>query len=146
LGDVHIRPASRVDVPQICRLLIQSELPTIGVEECVENFVVAQDKNGSLVGVAGLEVYGENGLLRSVAVDLPFRGKGHGRALVDAVLQNGKAKGLRRIYLLTDTAQAYFNGLGFQDVGRELVDEAVKASPEFTECCETAAVMQKMVD
>ena len=142
---MRIRPASRVDLRGICRFLIENELPTVGVEECVDNFVVAQDRNGSWVGVAGLEVYGKSGLLRSVAVDLRFRGKGQGRALVDAVLQNAKAKGLEIIYLLTDTAQAYFNRLGFEVVDRKDVDEVVKASPEFTECCETAAAMRKRV-
>lgn len=145
LADVRIRPALRGDVTQISRFLIENELPTVGVEECVENFVVAQDRDGSWVGVAGLEVYGKSGLLRSVAVDRRFRGMGQGRALVDAVLRSAKGKHLERIFLLTDTAQNYFRGLGFEVVDREDVDEAVKASPEFPECGDAATAMRKLI-
>ncbi|MGA8904820.1 MAG: arsenic resistance N-acetyltransferase ArsN2 [Candidatus Bathyarchaeia archaeon] len=145
LADIRIRPAVRGDLQQISHFLNENELPTVGVEKCVENFVVAQSRNGSWVGVAGLEVYGKSGLLRSVAVDQRFRGMGQGRALVDAVLRNARAKGLERIYLLTDTAQAYFSGLGFEVVGRKDIDEAVKASPEFPECGEGAAAMRKLL-
>jgi len=145
LADIRIRPALREDVAQISRFLTENELPTVGIEKCVENFVVAQDRNGSWVGVAGLEVYGKSGLLRSVAVGKRFRGIGHGRSLVDSILRNAKAKGLERIYLLTDTAQAYFSGLGFEVVNRKDIEEAVKASPEFPECGEAAAAMRKMI-
>lgn len=109
------------------------------------NFVVAEDKDGSWVGIAGLEVYGKGGLLRSVAVGKQYRGLGHGRKLVDAVLGNAKARGIQTVYLLTDSADAYFKGLGFEAVDRENIDEAVKASPEFTECCETAVAMRKTI-
>ena len=145
LADIRIRPAVRGDVAQISRFLTENELPTVGIEKCVENFVVAQDRNGSWVGVAGLEVYGKSGLLRSVAVGQRFRGMGQGRSLVDSILRNAKAKGLERIYLLTDTAQAYFSGLGFEVVNRKDIEEAVKASPEFPECGEAAATMRKLI-
>ena len=145
MAGIRVRHAVRDDLPQLSSFLSENQLPTVGIERCVENFVVAQDRDGSWVGVAGLEVYGKNGLLRSVAVDRRFRGMGQGRALVGAVLRNAKAKGLERIYLLTDTAQVYFSGLGFETVNRQDVDEAVKTSPEFPECGEGAAVMLKLL-
>ncbi len=40
---------------------------------------------GKLVGAVGLELYGDIGLLRSLAVDPRFRGKGLGQALVQHV-------------------------------------------------------------
>jgi amino-acid N-acetyltransferase len=50
--------------------------------------------------------------------------------------------GLRRIYLLTETAAPFFARLGFTPVDRDAVDEAVQASEEFSRLCPaTAAVM-----
>jgi amino-acid N-acetyltransferase len=140
-----VRAAKPTDLPNIMSFLKNNGLPTNGVEKCLTNFVVAEDKDGSWVGIAGLEVYGKGGLLRSVAVGKQYRGLGHGRKLVDAVLGNAKARGIQTVYLLTDSADAYFKGLGFEAVDRENIDEAVKASPEFTECCETAVAMRKTI-
>jgi amino-acid N-acetyltransferase len=143
LADVHIRPAMKGDLPQISHFLEDNGLPTSGVDKCVENFVVAQDKNGSWIGIAGLEVYGKSGLLRSIAVDGRFRGMGQGRALVNAVFRNAKSKGVETVYLLTDNAESYFGGLGFEVVDRKDVDEAVKVSVEFGEMCASAVAMRR---
>lgn len=143
LANVHIRHAMKGDLARISRFLEDNGLPTSGVDKYIENFVVAHDRNGSWVGVAGLEVYGKSGLLRSVAVDGRFRGIGQGRALVNAVLRNAKSQGIETIYLLTDNAESYFGGLGFEVVERKDVDEAVKASVEFGEMCATAVAMRR---
>jgi amino-acid N-acetyltransferase len=143
LADVRIRPATKGDLAEIFRFLEGNGLPISGVDRCVGNFVVAYDRNGSWVGIAGLEVYGKSGLLRSVAVDGRFRGVGQGRALVDAVLRNARSKGVEMVYLLTDNAESYFGGLGFEVVDRKDVDEAVKASVEFGEMCASAVAMRK---
>jgi amino-acid N-acetyltransferase len=144
-ADVYIRPAAASDKPSISKFLAENGLPANGVDKCIENFLVAEDKEGCWVGVAGLELYGRSGLLRSVAVDRRFRGMGQGRALVDAALRRAKAKGIGTVYLLTDDAVAYFGGLGFEPVDRKIIDEAVKASVEFGEMCASAVAMRKML-
>jgi amino-acid N-acetyltransferase len=144
LTGTRIRPATQADLSEIRRFLADNGLPTDGIERFVENFVVALDGNGSWIGTAGLELYGKSGLLRSVAVNRQFRGLGHGRTLVDAVLGYARAKGVETVYLFTETAEAYFTGLGFEAVGRREVDGRLKASPEFTEC-ETAVAMRKVI-
>jgi N-acetylglutamate synthase-like GNAT family acetyltransferase len=140
------RAATARDLASIKNFLIENELPDLGVDGWVENFVIIEDRTGNWIGVAGLELYGQSGFLRSVAVDKHFRGRGHGRTLVSAVLANARARGLKRVYLLTDDASDYFERLGFQIVDRRDVDEAVKASLEFTEACpESATVMCKVI-
>ena len=142
---IRMRQVTASDLQQISRFLEENGLPTIGVEKFFENFIVALDQSGSWVGVAGLEVYGKSGLLRSVAVNKQFRGMGQGRTLVNAVLANASEKGVEAIYLLTDSAEDYFKGLGFEVVNRKDIDAAVRASPEFTECRETAPAMRKFI-
>ncbi len=140
---ISVRSASPEDLPQIRNLLMANKLPTKGIEKCVSDFVLGLNHDGSLAGVAGLETYGDSGLLRSVAVDEHLRGLGCGRTLVESVLRNARLKGVRTVYLLTDSATAYFKGLGFEVVDRTNIDQAVKASAEFTECCEAATAMRR---
>jgi len=139
-----LKPATTGDLPKLHVFLRDNGLPDIGVDTCVQNFIIAQDEMGGWVGVAGLELYGKSGLLRSVAVDTKCRGRGYGRTLVNAALGNARAKGLKKVYLLTDDATKYFERLGFRIVDRKEVDAPVKGSLEFTEACpESAIVMQK---
>lgn len=120
-------------------------MPELGVDAWVDNFVIVEDEKGALVGVAGLELYNKSGLLRSVAVDERFRSQGHGQVLVESVVRNAKARGVKALYLLTDNASAYFERLGFRVVNREDIDEAVKTSVEFTEMCQDATAMRRVI-
>jgi N-acetylglutamate synthase-like GNAT family acetyltransferase len=140
---IHHRAATAQDLTRILAFLKNNDLPTAGVPEFLENFVIAEDQNGTWVGIAGFEHYGENCLLRSVAVDERFRTQGHGTGLVDEVLRNARAKGAKKVYLLTDDAGDYFKRLGFKVVDRADVEETVKFSPEFTVCRQSALTMRK---
>ena len=64
---VSLRRATRKDHEAVTALLRGLDLPTVGVAEWLEQFWVA-DHDGGVVGVAGMERYGDGGLLRSVAV------------------------------------------------------------------------------
>ena len=57
---------SRAELPERTRELERAELPIVGVKEQLEGFVVAR-RESQLIGCAGVEVYGTDGLLRSVA-------------------------------------------------------------------------------
>src|SRR4051812_24059661 len=62
-----IRAADAEDRARIEQLLVAALLPTEGVADPRSTFFVAE-KNGRIVGAAGLEPYGEYALLRSVVV------------------------------------------------------------------------------
>ena len=80
-----VRRAAAKDLPPIERLLADCELPSEGVSEWIDHFWVA-DASGAIVAVAGLELYDDGALLRSVAVSPGRRGSGIGRVLVERVL------------------------------------------------------------
>jgi len=144
-GDVVIRPAGPADLPALLTLLESAHLPVEGVAEWLEWFVVAESA-GRLVGAAGLEVYGSEGLLRSVAVAADRRGQGLGGALTDEALAAAARAGIRTVYLLTNTAEQYFPRHGFRRITREQVSAAVQQSVEFRELCPaSSAVMVKAV-
>ena len=137
---VSLRRTVHADHEAVEALLHDSELPIDGVAEWLAQFWVAEHQ-GRVVGVAGMERYGDSGLLRSVAVVPEWRGTGIGRTLVDRVLEDGRAAGVREVYLLTTTAEHYFPRLGFACVDRETVPAAVRASAEFTGACPASAVV-----
>ena len=147
MPSTQLRPATREDLPRIKEFLRENGLPEVGVDGCVENFIIVESEGGSWIGVAGMELYGESGLLRSVAVDKQSRGQGLGRILVNTILQNARDRGIKTVYLLTEDAGNYFEHLGFQTVDRKDVDHIVTRSLEFTEACpECALVMRKAMD
>jgi amino-acid N-acetyltransferase len=136
-------PAKPHDLPEALELLRRSQLPTEGVVEHFGNYVVVRDE-GHLVGVAGLEVYGNDALLRSVVVDPDYRGEGAGRSLVDGALDLAKRMELRQVYLLTTSARAYFERQGFADCAREQAPPSIRESWEFREGCpSTSALMRR---
>ena len=141
---VTLRRAGHADQEAVAALLRDLELPTAGVADWLDRFWVAEHES-RVVGVAGMERYGDGGLLRSVAVAHGWRDSGIGRALVDRVLEEGRAAGVREVYLLTTTAEQYFPRLGFACVDRENVPAAVRASVEFTGACPASAVVMRKV-
>jgi N-acetylglutamate synthase-like GNAT family acetyltransferase len=140
---VTLRPADHADHAAVTALLRSLELPTEGVVDWLARYWVACS-DAVVVGVAGMEHYGDAGLLRSVAVTPEWQGSGVGRALIDRVLEAGRTRGVRDVYLLTTTAEHYFPRLGFACITRDQVPGAVQASVEFTGACPSSAVvMQK---
>lgn len=140
--DVMLQPARPGDWPEIAALLQAVGLPQAGAVEHLGRFIVAR-RVGVLIGVAGLEVHGDEGLLRSVVVAALERGSGLGRRLVAAVIAVAREHGLRGLTLLTETAPAYFPQFGFAPIARQAVPEVLRASAEFQGACpESAAALR----
>lgn len=138
-GEVSIRPARPADLKAMGELLEAAGLPMVGVAEHLPGFVVAEAA-GALAGLAGLEVHGDDGLLRSVVVDPAYRGRGLGSRLTERILEAARTTELRRVYLLTTTAEDYFPSHGFRRIRRDDASPDVKRSVEFREACPASAV------
>jgi len=140
-----ISPATPADLPAILALLAASKLPRAGIEAHVASTLVARQEPG-VVGTAALELYGGAALLRSVAVATERRGQGLGAALTVAALDLARRRGVRTVYLLTETAGQFFPRFGFTAITRAQVEPAVLESPEFsTACPKSALVMVKQL-
>lgn len=138
-------PARGYDLAPALELLQRSDLPEKGVAEAFGHYFAVRD-DGQLVALAGLEVHGEDGLLRSLVVDPAYRGQGLAAALVDAALERARRLKLRGVYLLTTTAHDYFVRCGFSDCPRTQAPEAIRESWEFsTGCPTTSAFMRRSV-
>lgn len=135
-----VRPAVPDDLAPVERLLTASDLPLDGVREALGDFVVAET-GGEVVGVAGLERCDGEALLRSVAVAPGWRSRGLGRALVTRVISDAEARGIRALYLLTNTAERYFPSFGFRTVSRDEVPASVRGTVEFSGACPVSATV-----
>lgn len=147
-----VRSARADDLETVEALLQDAHLPTDGVREQFENFLVAEGTYSQRVpaapiGAIGLEQYGDAALVRSAVVDSAWRGRGVGHALVDAATDAARARGVTALYLLTTTAEQFFSALGFRTIARDDVPAPVKQSVEFISACPTSAtVMVRRMD
>lgn len=135
-----VRPASSTDSEAVLDLLLRCELPTHGVSDRFPaGYSVAVTDSGTVVGAAGVERYGTYALLRSVAVDPDWRGRGLAERLIAERMRWAQRSGARTMYLLTTTAADYFSRRGFRRVAREEVPPEVRSSSEFTTVCPVTA-------
>ena len=141
------RAAVDTDHPAIERLLENSSLPPTESAENLEHYFVHEGDDGSILGVAGLELYGSAGLLRSVVVAGPARRQGIAAALVELVITRARTKGCNALYLLTLNAEAYFLRFGFEIISRSEAPGGIRGAPEFTlHCPESAVLMRRSFD
>lgn len=92
-------------------------------------------------GIVGLELHGEAGLLRSLAVDVAARGRGCAKALVAQAERDAREHGVRRLFLLTTTAADFFARLGYKEIGREHAPAAIRATREFSALCPSSSTL-----
>jgi len=98
----------------------------------------------TVIGYAGVEVYGTDALLRSVVVDPARRRAGVGRTIVDATLAEAHRLGATRAFLLTTTAKAYFERFGFASIDRASAPETILSTRQAAGLCpSTAPLMVK---
>ncbi|WP_166874941.1 amino-acid N-acetyltransferase [Salinibacterium sp. ZJ450] len=129
-----VRPARTSDVPAIQRLIepLVRERILLGKErvvfyEAVQEFRVAEDADGTLIGCGALHVMWEDlGEVRTLAVGSEWLGHGVGHALLDTLEQNARELGLSRLFCLTFEVD-FFAGHGFQAMPAEIVDADIYA-------------------
>jgi len=125
---------------QLVNLLSNAGLPFEDLPQQLDNFIVAIVDH-LVAGAAGMETYGDSGLLRSVVVKPAFRGKGIANELLKTIETLALDEGVNQLILLTETAKGYFENKGFHLINREEVPEAVKASTEFSHVCPVSAIV-----
>jgi UDP-N-acetylmuramate: L-alanyl-gamma-D-glutamyl-meso-diaminopimelate ligase len=107
LGDAVV-PACRDDLNQIRQLLRDLDLDWQDIDgDAYSDFLCLVNEHG-FVGCVGLEVFGGEAVLRSLAVRPQSRGVGYGWMLADAAINRARIRGVRRIYLVTENASDFF--------------------------------------
>jgi amino-acid N-acetyltransferase len=126
---------------QLRELLAACDLGSEGLEYAFPGGYVVVESAGELLGAAGVEVRGQDGLLRSVAVAPGQRGSGLGALLVRNRLEWAAKNGLRAVYLLTTSAADFFGWMGFWRIDRDEAPEDIRKSEQFSGACPASAVV-----
>lgn len=78
-------------------------------------------ENARVVGYAGLLVIGTDGDIQTIAVSPEARGSGHGRRLMDTLLNEATKRGATQVFLEVradnPVARALYTSLGFEEIG-----------------------------
>jgi amino-acid N-acetyltransferase len=137
-----IESAMERDLPEIRALLERLHLPLDDVDEHLPTMLVAREGE-QIVGTAGLELYADGALLRSVAVAPHQQGRQLGHQLTDAALHLASTHGATTVFLLTTTAERFFPKFGFEPIDRDQVPLSVRESVEFQSACPASAIVMR---
>ncbi|HEY3802586.1 MAG TPA: GNAT family N-acetyltransferase [Kofleriaceae bacterium] len=144
IGDA-IRPAQRADMPAVRNVLESVSLTDEPArDDQFPDFFVLRNEKGT-VGCVSLAVLGEDAVLRALAVDPEFRGAGYGWMLADMAVGQARWRGVRRIYLLTESASEFFAAkFGFRIVDRSTLGKAVASTETFSAAAGASRVAMRL--
>jgi amino-acid N-acetyltransferase len=137
-----VRPARTCDVAAIRQLIdiyaprkILLTKPTVKLYEDVQEFLVAENTAGDVVGCGALHVMWEDlAEVRTLAVDPSMRGTGTGHVLLDRLLARARGLGVRRVFCLTFEVDFFarhgFHELDGSPVEAEVYDELLRSYDE----------------
>ncbi len=143
-SSIVLQLTTEKDVDFIITKLKDNKLPTEDIKLKIDNIYLIED-GGKRIGIAGLEILGRYGLVRSIVVDQEFRNKGYGKSIIEALIKLARLKKLKELYLLTTSAEEFFSKIDFEKIDRDQVPEEIKSSDEFNSLCPVSAVCMKKV-
>lgn len=138
--NMKIRQATDTDLVSVESLLKDNSLPFSDCGEHIDNFFLKEDKN-NIIGIGGIEVYGSNGLIRSIVVTQDYRGKGVATEIMQTIKEKALYLGVKKLYLLTESANEYFEKHGFMAIKRTEAPETIMNTKQFRELCPSSAVI-----
>jgi amino-acid N-acetyltransferase len=119
----------------VVALLEAQGLPAIDLTEAHLEHFFFTGNDGAPSALVGLEIYGEDALLRSLVVSAAVRTQGLGSALLMHAEGYAAANQVRSLYLLTTTAEPYFERRGYQRIDRAQAPASIQSTREFASLC-----------
>lgn len=138
-----MRPISISLSAEVEALLIEAGLPVSDLPGSRSLNLLGAREGGRLVAVVGIEVYGEVGLLRSLAVAPGRRNTGLGQGLVASAETWAAEQGVKTLFLLTTTAAEFFARLGYEVIARSEAPAAIAATAQFADLCPASSTLMR---
>jgi N-acetylglutamate synthase-like GNAT family acetyltransferase len=135
-----LRPGER---GALAAALTKAKLPTEDVEAPGRLFWRFETTDDVPVGFGGLEVHGEDALLRSLVTLPPVRNRGVGAAMVAALEFEARLHGCRSLWLITTVAADFFARLGYARCERAVVPPGIRETAQFSTLCPASADILK---
>lgn len=151
--DIVVRPARIGDMRQVEALVNGFARDNLMLPKTYDQlarlfreFVVAVDAAERVVGCGALRVYSDQlAEVASLAVDETVHGAGIGRRLVERLVEEAGALGIRTVFALT-LQELFFHRLGFRTVPRENFPGKVwadcRSCPKLHACDEIAVAKE----
>jgi amino-acid N-acetyltransferase len=116
-------------------LLLAQELPVSDItgDHLEHFFYIGSD--GAPTGLVGVEIYGTDALLRSLVVADVARNQGLGSSLVEHAEDYAASRQVSAMYLLTTTAESFFQRRGYRRIDRAQAPPAIQSTREFASLC-----------
>src|ERR1700722_7433050 len=121
--------------PSVVALLEAEGLPASDLTEAHLEHFFFTGSDGAPSALVGLEIYGDAALLRSLVVSTAARTQGLGSALVLHAEEYAAAHRVRSLYLLTTTAEAYFEHRGYRRIDRSQAPPSIQSTREYASLC-----------
>lgn len=131
--------------PEVEALLTGAQLPVSDLSGNPSLNLLGIREGGRVVGVVGVEVYGNAGMLRSLAVEPASRKSGLGVSLMSNAEALAAARGVETLYLLTTTAEQLFARLGYEAIARSEAPAAISATAQFSDLCPASSTFMRKV-
>lgn len=139
-----IEPLSSIE--EVIPLLAECALPVADISQSPLLHFFGVRVDGGLVATVGLELHPPFALLRSLAVEPAFRGHGLARELVGHAESFAAAQSIEAMFLLTTTAEGFFQRLGYSPASREAAPAAIRGTAQFSCLCpSSSAFLSKRV-
>lgn len=123
------------------RLLDSAGLPASDLTDAMLEHFFFVGTTEVPIALVGLELFGDHALLRSLVVAPSSRAAGMGSTLVDHAENYAKFRGVRALYLLTTTADGFFERRGFARAARDSVPASIRSTREFAEFCPASSTI-----
>ena len=150
---MHLRKATFGDVEAIHKLVndyaqqgVMLPRSRNSIYETLRDVILAEEE-GRLVGVGSLHLsWDALAEVRALAIAPDFQRRGIGRQIVEALLVEGRALGVKTFFTLTYQPE-FFGTLGFSEVTKEELPQKVWKEcincPKFPNCDEVAMVKRE---
>lgn len=146
MESIQIRRSIYSDFNSCKNLLARNKLPAEFSLNLYHYFFIAESPNHELVAVIGLEFEEKIGLLRSLAVNSTSRGLGTEKLLVKTVEDYARSQSICELFLLTTTANIFFQNAGYTVFPKENVPAFIRQTTEFSFICpESSICMHKII-
>jgi len=118
------------DLPTLVLLIAAGELPPLFLEPFVDGFLVVEHQD-RIVGAGGVEMYGEDAVIRSVVVDAEARGLGLGLEIARLLDEDARASGARNVFLFSLHAWRFWLRLGYDELPLDQWPEPVRENWQY---------------
>jgi amino-acid N-acetyltransferase len=124
-------------------LLAAEKLPISDLRISSQTQFFGARRGERVIGIVGIEIYENVGLLRSLVVANTCRKAGYGHKLAAKAEAWAYERNVKSLYLLTTTAAGFFSRLGYEVIPRTEAPASISGTAQFAGLCPVSATFMR---